>query len=156
MFFSIHPLYIYPISYILHLISYIHSLDHLRLTKRIIHSIWSILEAPKLSPLSALDRYPEGADLKLFCSASATANGGKLQFEWRKDPGDHLLSSTQVKSSSNKQSQRTIQISQMDDSTSVLRINQLEADDSGNYTCLARNQLGQDASTVRINVNGEQ
>jgi len=42
----------------------------------------------------------------------------------------------------------------MDESASVLRIGQLEAEDSGNYTCLVRNQFGQDASTVRVNVNG--
>lgn len=47
-----------------------------------------------------------------------------------------------------------LHINMMDDSSSVLRITNLEADDSGNYTCFARNQHGFDSSTVRINVNG--
>lgn len=87
-----------------------------------------------------------------------------MQFEWRKDPGDQLLAPFGPKTSDSGHAEKSggeelkrerIHISRMDDSASVLRISQLEAEDSGNYTCLARNQLGHDASTVRVNVNGK-
>lgn len=130
-------------------------------------------DAPKLIPLSALDRYQEGAELKLFCSASAPQAGGRLHFEWRKNNGEQLYSSPSLSAAAadaddddengrpTTNHQRAakprahLHISMMDDSSSVLRIGQLEAEDSGNYTCLARNQYGADSSTVRVNVNGE-
>uniref|UniRef100_A0A6G1SJS6 Cell adhesion molecule-related/down-regulated by oncogenes n=1 Tax=Aceria tosichella TaxID=561515 RepID=A0A6G1SJS6_9ACAR len=147
-------------------------------------------DAPKLIPLSALDRYQEGADLRLFCSASAPKSAGRLHFEWRKNQNELLLptntdnsnnnngpdrrdqaySSDQVvdaaergneeldsqtlgaSQSSGSGSSRRVRISMMDESASLLRVTQLEADDSGNYTCLVRNQHGFDSSTVRVNV----
>lgn len=116
-------------------------------------------DAPKLIPLSALDRYQEGAELKLFCSASAPASGGKLQLEWRKNHNEPLSSGSAAELIGGEQPMKQnnlhkLHINMMDESSSVLRITNLEADDSGNYTCLARNQLGFDSSTVRINVNG--
>lgn len=122
-------------------------------------------DAPKLIPLSALDRYQEGAELKLFCSASAPPSGGRLQLEWRKNNAQQLApvevnGSGSVGGNSHGASlkggtSRNLHISMMDDSSSVLRISNLEAEDSGNYTCLARNQFGFDSSTVRVNVNGK-
>lgn len=109
--------------------------------------------APKLIPLSALDRYQEGADLRLFCSAAS--GSPRLSFEWRKNQLE-LLSSLAAADGDQPEParQRHLLISMMDDSSSVLRIKRLEADDAGNYTCLARNQHGFDSSSVRINVNG--
>lgn len=132
-------------------------------------------DAPKLIPLSALDRYQEGSDLRLFCSASAPKSAGRLQFEWRKNQNELLSnaigSGSQLDRPQDEQQQQQqqlieganlrpnrrgrAQISMMDESASELRITQLEADDSGNYTCLARNQQGFDSSTVRVNVMGE-
>jgi hypothetical protein len=134
-------------------------------------------DAPKLIPLSALDRYQEGADLRLFCSASAPKSAGPLHFEWRKDQKELLahLDSRRAPApagggggqddergaddgqppSAGAGPARRVRISMMDESASVLRITQLEADDSGNYTCLVRNQHGFDSSTVAVNVMGE-
>lgn len=121
-------------------------------------------DAPKLIPLSALDRYQEGAELKLFCSASAPPSGGRLQLEWRKNNAQQLApvevngsgsGGNSHGASSRGGTSRNLHISMMDDSSSVLRISNLEAEDSGNYTCLARNQFGFDSSTVRVNVNGK-
>lgn len=116
-------------------------------------------------PLSALDRYQEGADLRLFCSASATPNSGRLHFEWRKDqvelapsgPAAQVDNSGSIKptTTTTTTTPGRVSIQLMDESSSVLRINQLDQDDSGNYTCLVRNQHGIDSSTVRVNVNGE-
>lgn len=94
----------------------------------------------------------------MFCSASAPPSGGKLQLEWRKNHNEPL-STGSVGGDSGEQPIKQnklhrLHINMMDESSSVLRITNLEADDSGNYTCLARNQLGFDSSTVRINVNG--
>lgn len=96
--------------------------------------------------MSALDRYQEGADLRLFCSAAAPQTGGQLHFEWRKNQAELV---------DQRPAAGRLQISMMDESASVLRITHLVADDSGNYTCLVRNQQGFDSSTVRVNVNGE-
>lgn len=135
-------------------------------------------------PLSALDRYAEGADLRLFCSAHAPQVGGnlaassstsgdssapltnaatRLTFEWRRNNNELLA----VAESGPLPATTTIEqhphplvksgrlhVSMMDDFASLLRLDRLEADDAGNYTCLARNQFGSDSSTVRVNVNG--
>ena len=152
-------------------------------------------------PLSALEQYHEGADLRLFCSASAPPTGGRLQFEWRKDQAELFPVQQQqpaagaagatpqatsqqlarqllfggsggepVAAAAAARQQQSIgataganhntplaerlRISMVDESASVLRITQLEAGDTGNYTCLARNQHAFDSSTVRVNVMG--
>lgn len=111
-----------------------------------------LTDAPKLIPLSALERYQEGADLRLFCSASASPSAGRIQFEWRKNQAEQL-DSPMIQGKRLPQGRAHVSLMD-DDSASVLRINHLEADDSGNYTCLARNQHGFDSSTVRVNVHG--
>lgn len=98
-------------------------------------------------PLSALASYQEGAELKLFCAANAPAHAGRVHIEWLKDGAP--MSSVGIAAS-------RAHISMMDDSSGALRVAHLRAEDAGNYTCVARNQLGRDASTVRVNVRGKQ
>lgn len=54
-------------------------------------------DAPKIVPLSALDRYKEGTDLRLYCSALAPSSAGKITFEWRKN--NQLISGIQTQNS---------------------------------------------------------
>lgn len=116
-------------------------------------------DGPKIVPLSALASYQEGAELRLFCSASAPASAGRLSIEWRKNlPTDSLLllgnDNHFLLQNHQLANNKRIQIQMMDDSSSMMKIAKLDSEDSGNYTCLAKNQHGFDFSTVKISVNG--
>lgn len=94
-------------------------------------------------------RAPGDGDLAQEVASSQDAPGSSNEDAETREAGSGASATT----TSGKG--RRVRISMMDESASLLRITQLEADDSGNYTCLVRNQHGFDSSTVRVSVMGE-
>ncbi|UXI21378.1 atrial natriuretic peptide receptor 1-like [Sarcoptes scabiei] len=99
--------------------------------------------APKLT--SIVPRYLKniGSKFRLVCS---TEQGSKpIQFEWFHN--DHRITGTNKSNGSNRQ----IEIS--DDDT-LLFIEQLHPQDSGNYSCRASNRYGFDRQSTTLSVKG--
>ena len=96
-------------------------------------------------PSDELDSINPAASMSMMSPMSASRSNT--------DNGNNQLMQSKQQQ---QQQPRRVQISSMDDEgASLLRISRLEADDSGNYTCLVRNQHGFDSSTVRVHVNGK-
>lgn len=125
-------------------------------------------EKPRLIPLVAAESgYSENSSVNLLCTVSQ-GHHGSLTFDWFKD-GQLLASNSNLESHSavianRAESSETIgrsdtnlasapQIEKNSDH-SLLRISRVQAQHSGRYTCAARNQFGQDSSSVNLIVNG--
>ncbi|KAG9510151.1 Hemicentin-2, partial [Fragariocoptes setiger] len=114
-------------------------------------------EQVHLVPLSALDAYPEGGELRLFCAGQARPRH-ELTFEWLKD-GEPLLSAAAATSSSsttvdgsNHGELERVTLDRIDGSSSMLRVHNLSVTDTGNYTCVARSSHAHDSSSVAVRV----
>ena len=77
-----------------------------------------------------------GEDIKLTCKVS----GLRVEVSWKKN-GSPLLKNEEVRVS-------------WDDDSSTLVINNVGSEDSGDYSCEARNSAGYSSSTVKIRVKG--
>lgn len=102
----------------------------------------TVSKAPKL--VNQVDRlnHPEGTNASLVCSIGSGEIEG-LTFEWLRD--DKKISPSSK-----------MRISVLPDNfNSILRVIDLKPEDSGLYSCVARNSYGQDKITTKLFVKGE-
>jgi hypothetical protein len=114
-------------------------------------------ERPKLIPLVAADTgYSENSSVNILCTVSQ-GHHESLHFDWFKD-GQLIASSPDGQppdGGSQWPAGSAPQIEKHSDH-SLLRIARVQAGlHSGRYTCAAKNQFGQDSSSVNLLVNGE-
>lgn len=104
---------------------------------------------PKLVDIKSDFTHLEGSNITIVCSISS-GNTENLSFDWLKD--DIVLNGHE---NSLLQSSR-LRIDVLPNKEhSTLKILNLNEDDAAKYTCLAKNQFGQDKVTTRIKVKGE-
>lgn len=119
-------------------------------------------EKPRLIPIVAAEPgYSENSSVNILCTVSQ-GHHESLTFDWFKD--GQLLSSKNDNNNNNKNdemisadettnSNLAPQIEKHSDH-SLLRIPRVKSQHSGRYTCAAKNQFGQDSSSVNLIVNG--
>lgn len=118
-------------------------------------------EKPRLIPLVVADSgYSENSSVNILCTVSQ-GHHESLTFDWFKD--GQLIEQQQQQANLiyNNLPQRQFgtnlkispQIEKHQDH-SLLRISRVQSDHSGRYTCAAKNQFGQDSSSVQLKVNG--
>lgn len=108
-------------------------------------------EKPRLIPLVASDSgYSENSSVNILCTVSQ-GHHESLTFDWFKD--GQSLSSSSAAATSDSSSSVQPQIENQPDH-SLLRISRVKWQQAGRYTCSARNQFGQDSSSVNLAVNG--
>lgn len=95
-------------------------------------------DAPKLKSLVS-DPVSEGSTFNLFCSV--TEGSIPLYFKWSKD--GHLIPSVPG-----------IDIKKVTSRSSVLEIEEVSRNDSGNYSCFAENAFGTDITYYHLVVYG--
>lgn len=122
-------------------------------------------EEPRLIPLVAAESgYSENASVNILCTIHS-GHHESLSFDWFKD--NQLISSNSLEDSSEQQQQQQQQESNLINSRlnrihiekssdhSLLRISRVQLKHAGRYTCSAKNQFGQDSSSVQLRVNGK-
>ena len=104
--------------------------------------IWfNSLDAPKLNKNVKSDVLPEGT---IFTATCAVYKGSlPLFFQWSKD-GQTITKQTE-----------DLHINAISKTQSVLTIEKLNANDSGNYTCSVRNAFGFDSHSIALVVRGK-
>ena len=106
-------------------------------------------EKPRLIPLVASDSgYSENSSVNILCTVSQ-GHHETLIFDWFKDGQQLGLGGPEADSTALVGPQIE---SQPDHS--LLRISRVKSQHAGRYTCSAKNQFGQDASSVNLAVNG--
>lgn len=117
-------------------------------------------EKPRLIPLVAAESgYSENSSVNILCTVSQ-GHHDTLQFDWFKD--GQLISLNNNNNNNDDDTYRpqtaissnlAPQIEKHSDH-SLLRISRVQSHHSGRYTCSAKNQFGQDSSSVNLMVNG--
>lgn len=103
---------------------------------------------PKILPIATADSYPEGSTVNLICTVSGGQRKG-LTLGWFKDGqelNDDLIRYTS--------SLDNVSIEKTGVDISILRISNATHDNSGQFTCTAKNPLGEDSTSVNIVING--
>lgn len=109
-------------------------------------------EKPRLIPLVASDSgYSENSSVNILCTVSQ-GHHETLTFDWFKD-GQQLGSGSSAAAEADSTALAGPQIESQPDH-SLLRISRVKSQHAGRYTCSAKNQFGQDASSVNLAVNG--
>lgn len=103
---------------------------------------------PKILPIATADSYPEGSSINLICTVSGGQRKG-LTLSWKMNGED--LDDERMRYSSVFDN---VSIGTDDADISILRIKNATNRNSGQYTCTARNPLGQDSTSVKIVING--
>lgn len=106
---------------------------------------------PKILPIATADSYPEGSLINLICTVSGGQRKG-LVFSWKLN--DQELNEKTLKNSGYFSDDSNVSINSDDADISILKIKNANYSNSGLYTCTARNPLGQDATSVKIVING--
>lgn len=101
-------------------------------------------KAPKIVDSVERINHPEGTNATFSCTIGSGELSG-LKFEWLKD--DKRIGPAS--------SRHRIAVAP-ENYNSVLRVIDLKSDDSGVYSCIARNAFGQDKISIRLFVKGEQ
>ena len=103
---------------------------------------------PKILPIATADSYPEGSSINLICTVSGGQRRG-LTLSWTLN-GDDI-------SEANRRSDLfdNVAINTDDADISILKIKNATLKNSGQYTCTAKNPLGQDSTSVKIVINGK-
>lgn len=103
---------------------------------------------PKILPIASADSYPEGSTINLICTVSGGQRKG-LTLGWSKD--GQPLNDEYLRFSS---SQDNISIEKTGIDISILRITNATYRNSGQFSCSAKNPLGEDSTSVNIVING--
>jgi hypothetical protein len=98
------------------------------------------LEAPKLLPLPPKTELSEGSSFRLFCYSSAGTK--PLFYQWSKN-GQNLVNNPHS----------SFKIETFKDN-SQFGIEKVDRNDSGNYSCIARNAFGTDIQSALLIVKG--
>lgn len=107
---------------------------------------------PKILPIATADSYPEGTSINLICTVTGGQRKG-LVLSWKLNDKD-LNEETLRNSRLNGHFENNISIGNDETDISFLRIKNANYSNSGLYTCVARNPLGQDSTSVKIVING--
>jgi Down syndrome cell adhesion protein 1 len=95
--------------------------------------------APKIQPITAPKDVMAGETVRLFC---ALAKGSApVRFDWLFDDQPIVL-------------QDGITSESMSTHSNLLQFEAIKADHSGNYSCLAKNDIGQDSTSAFVEVKG--
>lgn len=103
---------------------------------------------PKILPIATADFYPEGSSINLIC----TISGGlrrQLALSWTingEQVDEEVLRSERLPN---------VSVNTDDADISILKIRNATQRNSGQYTCTAKNPLGQDSTSVQVVINGE-
>lgn len=98
---------------------------------------------PKVLPISTAESYPEGSRVNLVCSVSH-GQRNDLTLTWFRD--------SDIIDENYPLDQRWTIDNQGE--VSLLKIKSAKAEDTGNYTCIAKNSLGIDSSSAQLIING--
>lgn len=101
----------------------------------------TVSKSPKIVDFVDKLNHPEGTNASLVCSVGS-GELDELKYEWFKDD-KRIVTSNKLK----------ILIGP-DNFNSMLRIMDLKTEDSGLYTCVAKNPFGQDKISTRLFVKG--
>uniref|UniRef100_A0A6G1SD09 Hemicentin-2 n=1 Tax=Aceria tosichella TaxID=561515 RepID=A0A6G1SD09_9ACAR len=104
---------------------------------------------PKILPIATADSYPEGATINLICTVSGGQRKG-LALNWEKDGRE--LNDESLRYSNEYGS---ISIEKTGTDISILRISNATHEDSGRYTCKAKNPIGEDSTSAQLVINVE-
>lgn len=99
------------------------------------------LKKPKIKPFNFSDDLEEGLRTGVICMV--TDGDPPFEFQWSKD--GHSLTTDN----------KGISIRKMDDFTSFLTIERLDADSNGNYTCRVSNAQGNDQKSNTLSMRGK-
>ena len=102
----------------------------------------TVSKAPRILDQSERLNYPEGTNATLMCSIGSGELDG-LTYEWLKDD-KRLAPSLRYRVSIAPEN-----------FNSILRVIDLRPDDSGTYSCVARNSFGKDRISIKLQVKGE-
>lgn len=106
----------------------------------------TVTKAPKIVNLVDQFNQLEDTNATLTCSVGSGELEG-LSYEWYKDDRKITPSSGSSK----------MRITVLPDNfQSILRVFNLKSIDSGTYSCIAKNSYGQDRTSTKLNVKGEQ
>lgn len=97
-------------------------------------------EPPRLQQITALDALREGQRFRVACNV--ISGSMPLQISWYKD--DSPLENSDL-----------IQIRNLSEELSELIINSVSLNDSGKYSCIAKNSNGTDVSNVKVEIQGK-
>lgn len=103
---------------------------------------------PKILPIATADSYPEGSSINLICTVSGGQRRG-LVLSWRAN-GEEL----DAQKLRDLEAFDNVSIGTDEADISILRIKNATSTNSGQYTCTAKNPLGQDSTSVKIVING--
>lgn len=104
---------------------------------------------PKILPIATADSYPEGSLINLICTVSGGQRNG-LSLSW-------MINGEELNGETTKYSGATtdnISVTGDNGDISILKIMNATYENSGQYTCTAKNPLGQDSTSVKIVING--
>lgn len=102
----------------------------------------TVSRSPKIVDFVDKLNHPEGTNASLVCSVGSGELDG-LTYEWLRDEQPISPSKSKFRLSIAP-----------DNFNSILRIMDLKTEDSGLYSCLARNAFGQDKISTRLSVKG--
>uniref|UniRef100_A0A6G1SDF4 Hemicentin-2 n=1 Tax=Aceria tosichella TaxID=561515 RepID=A0A6G1SDF4_9ACAR len=121
---------------------------------------------PKILPIATADSYPEGSSINLICTVSGGQRRGlTLSWTFNGEPIDGGELNRQLargygntdaaSGTSNNNNLNNVAINMDDADISILKIKNATLNNSGQYTCTAKNPLGEDSTSVNIVINVE-
>lgn len=105
---------------------------------------------PKILPIATADSYPEGSTINLICTVSGGQRKG-LELLWNIN-GDQI---DDGKLKYQTADYPNVSLDSSDSDISIMKIRNATINNSGQYTCTAKNPHGEDSTSVKIVINGK-